>query len=520
MPDSTNNIWIDSTFNAPTLGVNDTSVRYVVADPDNIGEYTMPVIYSPTNSVDEEIDTIVAMSVQELLPDNYINVPLSFISTSGIYDGSINLDHSIMFYPLAYSGTKNTINAYFNSSSFIDAVIENRFNYIAGNKYIGLKDISSNLWRYPELIRDVDFLSNYTNYTGSTGASGIPIGSHVGYNNVYNIYSNVFNGFIPSSLDKIVDISFAGWVNFNFSSSVYSCDEAYLIIIPTEGSFVYGNVPTIYTNTFSCDVANSSTLIDLYSADMRSINIEYEASTISGAIPKIDVDLYSSDMESDFIRFNVKLYPLKISNFSLDIGDYTTSSGVISVDVIDDENGISVVDTYFMIDGTILTTTSIPITNGYRLFYDPEDNFGSMMGPVVLTVHAQNDIGNELYEDFYVTFGYIVEYTNTHSSPSSIDYGFGNKVAVRVTVEDFASCESLSSSAWEFESRGMYNRDLTASIVGRLYGLDHSNMSSEIYPQSTAYFYGKEIRIILNAADYAGNPMEPLVLSYRIEDNI
>jgi hypothetical protein len=99
-----------------------------------------------------------------------------------------------------------------------------------------------------------------------------------------------------------------------------------------------------------------------------------------------------------------------------------------------------------------------------------------------------------------------------------MDYGFGNKIIVRVTAENYASCPKISSLAWDFDSREQFNNDLGASIVGRFQAYDYGDMPAEIYPKSTAYFYGKEFRIVLNVKDFAGNKMEPLILSYRIED--
>jgi hypothetical protein len=43
-------------------------------------------------------------------------------------------------------------------------------------------------------------------------------------------------------------------------------------------------------------------------------------------------------------------------------------------------------------------------------------------------------------------------------------------------------------------------------------------MQAIIYPHSTAYFYGKEFKVVVKAKDFAGNQMEPLILNYRIED--
>ena len=75
---------------------------------------------------------------------------------------------------------------------------------------------------------------------------------------------------------------------------------------------------------------------------------------------------------------------------------------------------------------------------------------------------------------------------------NGIDFGFKEKIPIRVTVEDFATCPSLSSLGWEFESKEKSSGDLGAFINGRLYSMEGSNVGASIYPTSAAYFYGKE----------------------------
>lgn len=152
------------------------------------------------------------------------------------------------------------------------------------------------------------------------------------------------------------------------------------------------------------------------------------------------------------------------------------------------------------------------------MFYDSLDDFNSLEGPIVFTAHAENQCGDTLEKDYYLTFGYVVEYKNVQDQLDSMDYGFDNKIAVRVTAENYASCPKLSSLAWEFESKTQNNGDLGASITGRFHAWDYSDMTASIQPHSTAYFYGKEFTVVVKAKDFAGNQMEPLNLKYRIED--
>ena len=214
---------------------------------------------------------------------------------------------------------------------------------------------------------------------------------------------------------------------------------------------------------------------------------------------------------------DIDLLSLKISNFSLGIGEHTTASGFISVDITDDECPVSTSGTYFMIDDIRVPVVFSDIEDGYRMFYDPDDDFASLEGATVFTVHAENECNKVLEQDFYLTFGYIVEYTNRQELLDNIDYGFQQKVIARVTAENYASCPQVSSLAWDFESKPQANVDLGASIVGKFHAWEYNEMPAKIYPHSTAYFYGKEFKVVVKAKDFAGNQMEPLVLNYRIE---
>jgi hypothetical protein len=160
--------------------------------------------------------------------------------------------------------------------------------------------------------------------------------------------------------------------------------------------------------------------------------------------------------------------------------------------------------------------TTSGITDGLRVFYDPSNDFDTLEGPTVITAHGENNNGDVLEQDFNLTFGYIVEYENFERF--GWYYGQGTQVVVRMSAENLATCPADTADAYWFETREMDRRELTAEIIGS-YSWDASeNLSASIYPQSTAYFYGKVFRVKLTAKDLAGNEMEPLEFEFKIED--
>jgi len=518
MPDSTNNIWIDSTFYDPERTYDDTDVRYTTLIADNIGRYLTPVIYSPSEGINNFSNVQSVSTFQTISGSTLSNVAITYSTASGVvyYDG--DLQSSLLLYPISFDVNSNITSMYLTGYSAISGAIDMRNNYISGNNYSIIHNIPAYFMNNPSLSGIKNFFSNYTNYTGSNEIDDSPIPSYSGSKNVINVYRNIFDTFYSSSVNNIVDISFAGWVDFPFLISCCSSSGIYSPEIYFEIESILGVVTNIETENYSCDCSNNYYISSVYSSITDIMNLPYEATVISGAVSPFTTTMYSSMPLNRGITMNIDLLSLKISNFSIPVGSYITASGIISVDVTDDEYDVSTIDTYIKIDNVIVPTTLSVIPDGYRLTHDSSEDFSSMSGPSVITVHATNTNGISIDEDFYVTFGYIVEYNNSKGFAEAIDYGFDNRVAVRITVEDYSNCPTQSSVAWEFDSKGMFNSDIGASINGRLYGLEQGNMPASIYPLSTAYFYGKEVRIAVTAKDFAGNEMEPLVLSYRIED--
>lgn len=206
---------------------------------------------------------------------------------------------------------------------------------------------------------------------------------------------------------------------------------------------------------------------------------------------------------------------VEISNFSLGEDEYASAAIPIYVNLVDYAHNITTASgTYFEIDGTSVSGTFSPLTisgsvGAYRMSYDPADDFSSLMGPTTFTVHALNDIGETSEKDYYLTYGYKVKFNNF-----DMDFGYGTQVVVRIVAENLASCPKKDSTAYWFETRQQYSKDLSCSIESNPIG----ELSASIYPQSTAYFYGQTYRVVVTAKDFSGNEMETFILVYTIEN--
>ena len=205
---------------------------------------------------------------------------------------------------------------------------------------------------------------------------------------------------------------------------------------------------------------------------------------------------------------------LNISDFSLNVDEYTERTASICVALTDYAYSVVTSGTYFIIDDSVVSGTFTSISGGYIMCYDPVDDFASIDGLTTFTVHTQNDHNDVLEEDFYLTSGYIVEYYNPGQ-----DYGYGSQVVVRMTAENLASCPSTGTEAYWFTTtpKLYYRSDLGATIIPRPYFT--KDLSASIEPKTgTIYYYGKLFKVEIRAKDFAGNVMAPYIFEFRIED--
>lgn len=516
MPSDSSKVWVDITFISPLEGDKNTSVEVVLADADVIGSYSMPVIYSSAEPVAEEISTWVSYFRELSTTSGTISTAVEFLSVEDIAEEGIIPIISLFTLSETSSNIDDINVVYRTGYNTISGSLNKVVSFTAGRNLLSAFSTPV-AFAAPISVSGIEYwIVNYTNFSGDLTTSGTPIPFHSSEFSFTVEYGDEYTEDKLGAINRIVDISFAGWVDFPLTSDIYAVFEGYHDGYELDLTCISGSLLPHYTDIYSTSLKILDIGSDLYCAllDYSIINADIE--TTDGRIYYQNVEFFSADLKKAPIVLDIDLFSIKIHNFSLEEGEYTTSSGFISVDVIDDTCPITTSGTYFKVNDVQVPTTLEAIEDGYRLFYDPVDDFASISGPTVFTVHAENDCGKVLEKDYYLTFGYFVSYEN--SRLNEIDYGYYKKVAVRVTVENYATCPKLSSLAWDFESRSMANVDLSASITGRFHAWDDRSLPARIYPQSTAYFYGKEIRVVVNAKDFSGNEMEPFVLVYKIEN--
>jgi len=198
-----------------------------------------------------------------------------------------------------------------------------------------------------------------------------------------------------------------------------------------------------------------------------------------------------------------------IDNFSMGVEEWlsTTDLTYFSVDVVDLSYPISTSGTYFLHDGNVVSTVLSGISNGYRAYYYPVDITSS--GTITITIHAENDNYDIVDEDYYLLYGYHVEFNEV------IDWGPLSTVVTSVSASNLVFCPNSESLSVYFETRDLESYDLGASI-GAISSVD---LGAVIYPQNTFFFYGRTYTVTLSGIkDFNGNELLPYTFNFTIED--
>lgn len=523
MPDGSIDIFIDSSFFTVISGAPDVSIGANFVEADNIGLRTMISEYEIT-------------AAEQSTEDSHHE----YLATNTMYSGTTGVEHTSNFQAVI-SGSSD-VNLVYNIPTYISGGLQSsidlyleyfaeaikqsvthdmKYLYTAGNATIRSKN-------FPVYYKTVVSSTANLNYPDEYTAGGeydplIPI---PGYEQVTNSgiydarhYLDIGAATNSGTGDALQEVFFAGYP-MTFSPEKYTYrfhlvagDEG-----TTNGSYYDLSVisGSVLDMPFETVVGISGT--NYYSNDIvcgvsGTQYIEFNADMILGGLTWLDKEIICGVSGTQGVGFNVDLFSLKISNFSLEESEYVVASGTICVDVTDDIYNVVTSGTYFVIDGTTVSgMTYTPITDGYRMCYDPNDDFTSLVGSTEILVHAENDNGDSLEVAFYLTSGYIVEYDTKR-----FIYDYDKQVVVRGSAENLASCPVAGTDAYWFTTVPKISKDLGASIVGMPWG--ESDLSASITPTTdTIFFYGKVFRIEVRAKDFAGNEMEPYIFEFKIED--
>jgi hypothetical protein len=503
MPVGAENVYIDSSFYDlanVTSGTGDAYSEFFLRVDDNIGAYSIPISYN-AGTLNNGIQSISTDFTTTSGLADYESTAIAYNAGTTFSGVAVAL---IEYAVTTISGTPGSTDAvvdYFTANSGVLGTGQQHayIDAIMGDGFVFFKDYQHSYWTFASVSGSLDYETHYTTIASSSTTGD--------YDTEFTVGSGA-----DGSQNANVDSYFAGYVmDFHPDDLSYQFDAVCGLetqqAVNWETTVSAGAVLLIDYEVLSAAVASGTiSYFDTVCGLVDTVYYDAEAQTISGTISYHDYDLFCAATNTLGFDFDVDLFPLKISNFSLGEDEYTSTSNAVCVDVTDDVYNVVTSGTYFILDDTVVSgiyTTYTGITDGYRMCYNPDDNYASFLG---------SDNGDVLERDYYLTSGYLVEYDNRTQ-----DYGYDNQVVVRMTAENFASCPLYATTAYWFTTEQTIPKNLGASIVGVPWGTE--DLSASITPDTgLAYLYGKTFRVEVNARDFAGNRMTPYIFEFRIED--
>ncbi len=523
MVDDTIDIYIESSFFSIGSGIGEIYTSFTAGQLENIGQRDTIVDYQAVASISSAVDHPVEVftSYSGAFQDGYISTAIKYQGNTSISGMEVTLvDYST---PVTSSGLTEVIDidlGYFTGVSGISDATDAMLKFTGGQLYEFADNILGNYWIFASTSGENDYEADYT-----AGGEYDPLIPGPPIDQVVTSGTDDFAHYFTTAaatnsgtIQEEMEVFFPGFpIEFHPDQYTYRFhlavgDEGAKQGAEWEATVISGAVLDIPLDVMSTVVASGHYNFDLVSGFVDLVSYSFDSETISGTISYFNNESICGVSDTNGYGFDVGLFSLKISNFSLDIDEYTLASGSICVDITDDVYNVVTSGSYFIIEDTVTSGTFAPIVDGYRMCFDSPADFADILGATTFTVHAENDNYDILEQDFYLTSGYIVEYDNRTQ-----DYGFGSQVVVRGSAENLASCPTTGVDAYFFTSTPKPSRDLNASIVGIPYS--EEDLSAEIVPTTdTIYFYGKTFRIEVRAKDFAGNVMEPFTFEFRIED--
>jgi hypothetical protein len=428
-----------------------------------------------------------------------VSLPISSVFYEGdAGDDTVNIEFPVAEY--VYDGTNDLV-----SELLVTTTNDSysSFNLSLDVGELKLPDYIStaiNIWKQPtnpeyEELPSLFFVQGFMNYG----------------NNDVNYSFRVNIGTILTDTDIHNEVSLAAAVYFGIVSNVFCATSGTTNIVNCDIKQNPGRISVILDDIYSSNIKKVFLKKDLYVSDINNNYIDSDIEVSPGKRTYIRSDLYNAKLKyGHSISSDIKTRSLFVGGFFIEPDEFIEASSIGSIDLIDYLYGINESSIYIQKDGTTLSGISIEdIPNGKRVFFDPDDDYYSD-GEIVLRVYAESLIGEVLDQEFYLLYGYNLELNEV------VGWKPNSRVYIRSTASNKAFCKNYEGIAYYFDTVDYDSFDLGASISAA-FNLS-SDINFSIYPQSTAFFYGKTYTVTVSGVkDHSGNVMAPFVYSFTIE---
>jgi len=458
-----------------------------------ISDHEIPTLVSTRfgREVDYEIATVFTINTVNSGTYDIVSESASSNALSNYTDDIIEF--------VTFTPQQSNFDVYAESTSVVSrAACIDMYNY---NHISDLVPISHNL--YTDVSQGCAD-STFVSITDDLFVSGDPVEAS---NEIYTTL-RVTVGTVDADRHITTTIDLSSVMYFSVDSSIYCTDSVDIINVITDVLQDTGRVVTITSDLFAVSLNNTAVVCDITLADVLRRHLTSDLEVGSGKLQAVDSDIFNTNSRVQSLGTDIKTRSLFVVDFFVQEFEFVDSDSTCYVDIVDFLYAIVDSSITITIDGIHRSILSIEsIGDIKRVYFAPDNGFYSE-GEIVINVYAVSSIGEVLDHDFVLLYGYNVV-------PSEVNYFLPNtSVVVRGEASNVAFCPNKEALSFYFTTMDYDSFNLNMSIIPT----DPVDLGMVIYPQSTAFFYGKTYTVTISGIkDFAGNDMEPFEYSFTIE---
>ena len=202
---------------------------------------------------------------------------------------------------------------------------------------------------------------------------------------------------------------------------------------------------------------------------------------------------------------------LIIENFEPEVGTHINLESVdIQVDVRDDTYGVDEDQTFFVINGTIVSGTRTALTSGIRMTYHPPNDF-AFEEPIQVTVHGTNNNPTApVVKETFQTLFYGCRAFLFNEEP----FSHADSVSVFVRARNIEEFHKDLSTGYFFSTYTQPSSNLGASIQAINPIADLPATINGLGPE---HRYGETVTVEFSVEDFDGRLLGPYTFVYTIE---
>lgn len=203
---------------------------------------------------------------------------------------------------------------------------------------------------------------------------------------------------------------------------------------------------------------------------------------------------------------------LVINNFQPDVGTHVDLENIdIIVDVTDGTYGVNADQTFFVINGTIVSGTQNVLASGIQLTYHPPNDF-AFNEPVRVTVHGTNNNSTApvVKEAFYTLF-YGCRVLLVNQEP----YSYADRVDVFLRARNNEQLHKDLSTGYFFTTYTQPQVNIGASIEAIN---PEVNLPATLNGLGPEHRYSETVTVEFSVEDFDGRLLGPYTYTYTIED--